>query len=128
MCVVKRNNMTTIKNMFFSYFQGVFYSIDGESYISIIRYFIPEFITNLILYSLPLWIDTFFIGQLSSTHTYATLGVTNNIIHFIIKIAEAISVGTVVMSGQFNGKCAYKKVGQAMRDAFWLTCIFGIIF
>ena len=60
---------------------------NGESYGRIIRYFIPEFITAFLLYSLPYWLDAYFIGSLQSTTTYATVGVTGTLIHLLIKIS-----------------------------------------
>jgi MATE family multidrug resistance protein len=116
------------KNLISSYWYGITDHVYGERYGTIVRYFIPEFITNLMLYTLPLWMDAFFISHLASTSTYATLGVTNGVLHLMIKIAEAFSIGTVVLSGQFNGSQAYKKVGQTMQSAFWLTCMTGILF
>lgn len=100
----------------------------GESHGTLLWYFMPEFITNLIVYSMPLWIDAMFIGALKSTPAYATLGVTNNIIHLVIKIAEALAVSTIVLSGQHNGQKEYKRVGAVMKDAFWTTCLIGIFF
>jgi len=111
-----------------SYMAGLTDRTHGESYGSILRYFFPEFITNLLLYAMPFWLDAVFIGSLASTSTYATLGVTNSFIHVIIKVAEALSVATLVLSGQFNGMNAYKNAGRAIRDAFWVTCIVGLVF
>lgn len=106
----------------------LFDTTHGESVQTILGYFLPEFIINFVVYSLPLWIDAVFVSSLESTATYATLGVTSAIIHFIIKVAEALSVGTIVMSGQFNGKNDYKQVGRTVCDAFWVTCILGLFF
>ena len=116
------------KGLLASYLSGITDTTHGESYGSILRFFVPEFITNLLLYSMPFWIDAAFIGALKSTSTYATLGITNNFIHLVIKVAEALSVGTVVLSGQFNGMGEYKNVGRTIRDSFWVTCIVGIGF
>ena len=69
------------KNLVASYFAGLTDARNGESYTSILSYFFPEFITNLLLYSMPFWIDAVFIGSLSSVDAYATLGVTNTFIH-----------------------------------------------
>jgi len=57
----------------------------GEKYNTILRYFFPEFITALLLYSLPLIIDAMFISYLRSTPSYAILGVSNSLLHLIIK-------------------------------------------
>lgn len=106
----------------------LFDTAHGESIPTILHYFFPEFIINFIVYSMPLWLDAIFVSSLESTSTFATLGVTNGIIHFIIKVAEALSVGTVIMSGQFNGRNDYKQVGRTVSDAFWVTVIMGICF
>jgi len=99
----------------------------GEKYSTIIRFLLPELIFAFLLYSLPSLIDSLFISTLQSTSTYATLGVTNNLLHFMVKIAEAFGVGTLILSGQCNGKADYKEVGRGLRDAFWVTSIIGSI-
>lgn len=101
---------------------------EGESYYAIFRYFFPEFITTLIVYTMPFWLDAVFIGSLQSVSTYTTLGIANNFIHTLIKIAEALSVGTVVLSGKYHGKSAYEDAGKVLVDAFWLTAITGFLF
>ncbi len=108
-----------------SYYYDVAHNTLGERYSTIMRYLMPEFITALLLYSMPLWLDAAFISNLKSTPTYAALGVTNNLIHFIVKIAEAFGVGTIILSGQYNGLGDYKKAGRAVRDAFWVTVFLG---
>ena len=117
-----------IKNFITRYTHDIYSSEKGEKYSTLLRYFIPEFITNFLLYAMPFWLDAAFIGSLASTHTYATLGVTNSFLHLIIKVGEAISVGTVVLSGQFNGQHSFENAGRTLRDAFWLTTILGLIF
>lgn len=111
-----------------SYYTGITDTVNGESYNKILRYFFPEFITAFLLYSLPFWFDAYLIGSLQSTSTYATLGVTNTLIHLLIKVAEAVSVGTVILSGKFNGAGEYKDVGRSLRDAFWLNIVLGGMF
>jgi len=114
------------KGLFTSYVAGITDKVHGERYSTIFSYFLPEYISALLLYSLPFFLDAAFISHLRSTSTYATLGATNNLIHFIIKLAEGFSVGTVILCGQFNGKDEYKKVGSVLRDAFWVTFIVGL--
>jgi putative MATE family efflux protein len=97
----------------------------GETYSTIFRYFYPEFIASLILYSGLNFLDSYFIAQLHVTATYTTLGVTNTLFHFITKVAEGFSVGMVVLCGQYNGAQKYTQVGRAVTDAFWATCITG---
>lgn len=115
------------KGLLASYVAGIRDAQSGETYNTIIRYFIPEYITSLVVFSLPFLLDSVFIARLESMPAYATLGVTNNLIHFFIKIAEAFSVGTVVLAGQYNGKFQFHKVGRVVRDSFWVTCLLGAI-
>lgn len=102
---------------------GSYYG-NGETYRTILNYFYPELITSLILYFALNFIDSWFISQINISY-YATLGVTNTLLHFLTKIAEGFSIGVVVLCGQFNGIGEYKKVGNSVVDAFWTTCIFG---
>jgi len=114
------------KGLLASYVSGLTDTEHGESYRTMLRYFLPEFITSFVLYSMPLILDVIFISHLKSTPTYAALGTTNNFIHFLIKMAEAFSVGTMILSGQFNGVNAMRDVGRSLRDAFWSAFIFGL--
>ncbi len=116
------------KGLLASYVDGITEVGSGEGYLTILRYFFPEFISAFLMYSLPFWMDSYFISQLASTPMYATLGSTNSLIHLIFKLADSISVGAVILSGQFNGMHAYKKVGQVLKDTFWVTCIVGFCF
>ncbi len=111
-----------------SYFAGIRDTQHGESYSRILRYFYPEFITSLVIFALPFWVDSYFISLLKSTPAYATLGTTNNTLHFLFKIAEAFSIGTVIMVGNFNGLAEYKKAGRVFKDAFWITVACGALF
>lgn len=117
-----------MKNFINRFLDDIFVGDNGEHYGKIVRYFVPEFITNFLLYAMPFWLDAAFVGSLSSTSTYATLGITNSFLHLIIKVGEALSVGTLVLSGQFNGRNSFEDAGRAMRDAFWLTTLIGITF
>ena len=111
-----------------SYFAGIVDKQHGESYWQIFRYFLPEFITSFVIFALPFWIDSYFISCLNSTPAYATLGTTNNALHLFFKIAEAFSIGSVIMVGNFNGLHEYKKAGKVFRDAFWITVLFAVLF
>ena len=108
-----------------SYLGGIRDRDHGEGYSKIFHYFIPEFITAVILYSVPLLIDASWVAHLKSTSAYATLGITNTLLHSIIKIAEGISIGTIVMAGQFNGIGNYKRAGVALVNSFWTTVLTG---
>jgi MATE family multidrug resistance protein len=113
------------KNLLTSYIAGIFDNEHGEPYGKIIRLFLPEFVIAFLIYCLPLLVDAYFISCLKSTATYGTLGYTNNLLHFIMKIAEGISVGTVILSGFFNGKQEYENVGRSLRDSFWIAIVTG---
>lgn len=113
------------KSLVTSYITGVTDTEHGEQYGSLFGYFVPEFITTLVLYSLPIWIDAYFIGQLESTSTYAALGSTNNLLHLLVKTAEAFSIGTVILAGYHNGIHQFEEAGKTIRDAFWTTLLLG---
>ena len=113
------------KNLFSSYVAGIQNQSEGQEYKQLAGYFIPELITAVILYSIPLLVDARFIAHLHSTTAYATLGVTNTLLHFIIKVAEGLSVGTIVLSGKLNGSTEYEDAGRALVNSFWTTVFLG---
>lgn len=113
------------RTIFQSYADGIRDINHGESYSAILKFFLPEFITSLVLYALIPLIDAHWISSLRSTSLYATVGVTNTLLHFIIKTAEGFSVGTVILTGQYNGRHEYKEVGHSIASAFWVTVIVG---
>lgn len=117
------------KNLIASYLQGIRdENANSESYSTILRYFWPEFIAALALYSILNLLDARFIADLKSTTMYATLGVTNGLYHFIVKIAEGMSVGAVIICGQYNGAKKYTDVGAAFVQTFWMIAMIGICF
>ena len=116
---------TMKKNIVSSYVAGIKDREHGQSFGDIMRYFAPEFITAVILYSVPLLIDARWIANLKSTSAYATLGVTNMLLHAIIKMAEGLSVGTIIMTGQLNGVGSFKRAGNALVNSFWTTIFTG---
>ena len=99
---------------------------NGVSYNRILRYFYPEFITALIIYFLPQFIDCYFICTLKSTNLYAISGIVENFLSMFTKSAEGLLVGTVIISGYFNGLQEYKKAGESFIDAFWTTICIGV--
>lgn len=113
------------KGLLTSYFDGIRDHDNGEGYGTIVRYFLPEFVTALALYSLLYLLDAWFIAHLKSTSMYATLGVTNTLLHFIVKIAEGLSVGTIVLTGIHNGAGRLEQAGRSFIDAFWVTLLSG---
>ena len=100
----------------------------GESYRQIFGYFVPEFISALLLYSFLNICDAFWIAKLKSTSTYATFNVTSNLIHLMVKVAEGLAIGSVVLCGQHNGLTQYKTAGRVLRDVFWVNIVVGTFF
>jgi len=115
------------KSVLSHYVSGFIDFNQGEKVSTIIYFLLPELISAFLLYSLPVWFDIALISTLKSTTLSATLGVTNNFLHFMTKIAEAFGVGTIVLSGQFNGIADYKQTGRSLRDSFWVTSILGLM-
>lgn len=99
-----------------------------QQYAFITSFFIPEFITALVLYSMPLLIDARFIAHLQSTSAYATLGITNTLLHFILKVAEGASVGILVITGQENSKEHNPDLCAVFFHSLIYSCMLGIIF
>lgn len=97
----------------------------GQSYQKILSYFFPELITALILYSLPYFIDCYFIANLKSTEIYTISGVVDNVLNLFVKIAEGLSIGTVAIAGYYNGLAKYKDVGRSFVDALWVSIFIG---
>ena len=122
---VEKNNGPQKKFLVASYAEGVLDTQHGESFGKILHYFLPEFVIALLLYAFIPMVDARWIADLKSTSLYATVGITNSLIYFIIKLAEGFSVGTVILSGQYNGRGKYKEVGKSVISAFWVTCIVG---
>ncbi len=104
---------------------AIFSTREGTSYRALVRYFIPEFVTALILSSVLNIIDAYFISFLHSTSKLATVTVTSMLIQFIMKVAEGLSTGTVVIGGAHNGRKAYAQAGQVFATAFWTTVVIG---
>lgn len=113
------------KNLVRSFIDGINDVEHGERYSKLFSYFYPEFITNLLINSLPLLVDAYFIGLISTT-AYATVGVTASLIHLLLKSAEAFSVGTVILTGQLNGAHDRHGAGKALTTAFWVSCVVGL--
>jgi len=118
---------TVKKGLISSYFSGIADTKHGESYGKILRYFLPEFITALILYSLLYLLDAYFIADLKSTSMYATLGLTNTMLHFLMKVSEGLMIGGTVLVGTYNGKQRFKEAGRSFVDTFWSLLLSGIV-
>ncbi len=99
----------------------------GDSLISIIRYWIPEIISNGLMITLPILFDSWLIAELRSTSTYGALGIATSFLHLLTKFAEALPVASVAIIGRHNGAKEYEECGRHLGDAFWTTCILGLM-
>ncbi len=100
----------------------------GDSLTDILFYWLPEMLSNAMLISLPPIIDSLIISSLHSTTTYGALGMTNNFLHLLIKLAEAIPVASIAIMGRHNGAGEYEECGKDLGSTFWTTTIIGLFF
>lgn len=115
-----------VKKFIRNYLYSGDFPLVGESYQSILSYFVPEYVIVLILYTMPFLVDARWIATLGSTDAYASLGITNTLLHFIVKIIEGISIGAIVLTGQSNGLQDYKNAGAMFVNAFWTMVFVGL--
>jgi MATE family multidrug resistance protein len=115
------------KNLLASYWNGIVEDKKGESYRNILRYFFPEFITALILYTALSWIDSYWVAALKSTTTYATHGTLNTILHAVLKFADGLMIGAIIIGGQFFGAKKSAEVGRTFVETFWVMSTMGLI-
>jgi putative MATE family efflux protein len=113
------------KTLWESYIAGLEHETPGESYKSILRYFLPEYITALLTYSLITLFDAQCIAQLDSPCMYATMSISKTLLHCITKIAEGVSVGTMVICGIAHGRGDKHEIGKSIGSALILTLILG---
>lgn len=113
------------KTLWESYISGLERQTPGESYKSILRYFLPECITALLTYSLITLFDARCIAQLGSPCIYATMSISQTLLHCITKIAEGISVGTMVMCGIAHGRGDAEELGRSIGSALVVTLMLG---
>lgn len=100
----------------------------GESIKDILRYWLPEMISNAMLISLPPIIDSYIISNLHSVSSYGAMGMVNNFLHMLTKLAEAIPVASIAIMGRHNGAQEYEECGQDLGSTFWTTVLIGISF
>ncbi len=110
-----------------SCWNGVAENQNAESYKNLVfKYFLPEYITALVLYSALNFLDAYYIGFLYSTSAHSAQSGTNTLLHWFVKVGEAFSIGTVVICGMYNGAEKYKDAGRALFDTFWITTFCGL--
>lgn len=97
----------------------------GESFKDILLYWLPEIISSTILFSLTPMIDSYLIAQLGSLSTFGALGMANNFLHTLIKLAESIPVAAIAIIGRHNGAQEFDECGKDLGDTFWTTFLIG---
>lgn len=112
------------KSFLASYISGIT-DTAGERYITIFNYLWPELITAFIVSSLLGLVNSIFIGHLHSTELFVAQGIATNFLNFIQKIAEGLSIGAIILCGQYNGAQKTKSVGQAATNALWTALLVG---
>jgi MATE family multidrug resistance protein len=115
------------KTLWASYLEGLGKSTPGESYAGILHYFWPECVTALVTYCLVSLVDAQFIACMASTMAYATVSLTNTVLHCVVKIGEGLSVGTMVLCGIAHGRDHPDEVGKAAGAAILVTSIIGAL-
>jgi multidrug resistance protein, MATE family len=120
-------NIPPKKRLWESYIAGITDRTAGERYVTIISYFLPELITAFLSWSILNCIDAYFIAHLKSTILYNAQSSSFKLIHLLMKIAEGLSISTIVLCGNFNGMRRFEDVGRAAVTAFWTAIFIGAI-
>lgn len=97
----------------------------GESFKTILFYWLPEIVSSTILFSLTPMVDSYLIAQLGSLSTFGALGMANNFLHTLIKLAESIPVAAIAIIGRHNGAQEFEECGKDLGDTFWTTFFIG---
>ena len=121
----KHQTAPTKKPLWQSYIAGITDRTEGERYSTIFFYFLPELITAFLSWSLLNCIDAYFIGHLKSTLLYNVQGSSLKLIHLLMKIAEGLSISTIVLCGNFNSMRRLHEVGRAAVTALWASLFVG---
>jgi len=112
-----------MKKDFFSRITG---AGSGESLADIWYYFWPECIATLVLYAVPIFLDSWWISQACTVTEFGVWGFTNTLSQLIFKIADAISTGIMISCGRYNGLGEYSNVARSLVTSFWLMFAVGI--
>lgn len=99
----------------------------GERLSDIFSYFWPECVATIVLYALPIFLDSYWVGGSCSTAAFGIFGITATIIQLVFKVADAFSAGTMILCGRYNGLGEDKQVGKALTSAFWISLFIGIV-
>lgn len=100
---------------------------EGESFPDIIKYWLPELISSMILLTLPPMIDSYIISNSQTMNSYGALAMAVNFLYTLTKFAEAIPVAAMAVIGRYNGAKDYEKCGESLGSTFWLTVLLGAL-
>jgi MATE family multidrug resistance protein len=96
-------------------------NIHRESFTEILAYWLPDFITVLLIVALPPLFDSYFIASYKSTAMFGAIGMAANFIHIIIKFSESIPVAAIALIGRANGAGDHKTAGEKFASALWCS-------
>ncbi|MBU1008121.1 MATE family efflux transporter [Candidatus Dependentiae bacterium] len=99
----------------------------GDSVKDIIKFWLPEVISQFVFIVFPLLLDSYIVAGLKSTTLYGALGTANNFIHVLLKFSEAIPIASVAIIGRLNGAKKYNKCGEELGNTFWTSTFFGVL-
>jgi putative MATE family efflux protein len=99
--------------------------VDGSLWRAIWHLSWPQIISNL-GYSLASFLDIFIAGQISK-NAQAAVGLSDQIVFFMILLAIALQQGTVAVIARYWGARDYKTAYVAARNALILSLLFGMI-
>ena len=98
---------------------------EGESVSDILRYWLPELISSMILITLPPLIDSYIVANSETITSYGALAMAVNFLYTLTKFAESIPVAAMAVIGRYNGAKEYEQCGEALGSTFWLTVFLG---
>lgn len=98
---------------------------EGESVYDIIRYWLPELISSMILITLPPLIDSYIVANSETLVSYGALAMAVNFLYTLTKFAEAIPVAAMAVIGRYNGAKSYEECGESLGSTFWITVFIG---
>lgn len=98
---------------------------EGESVYDIIKYWLPELISSMILLTLPPLIDSYIVANSETLVSYGALAMAVNFLYTLTKFAESIPVAAMAVIGRYNGAKSYEDCGDSLGSTFWLTILLG---
>ncbi len=98
----------------------------GDSVKDILWYWFPELISIMIIVVLPPIIDSYLISNTQNLMSYGAVAIITNVLYVLIRTAESIPVASIAIVGRLNGAQQYRKCGEELGVAFWITFTLGL--